>query len=43
MMHVTIPGFIPFYNNEPLHSAIDYRTPVGAYEKWKENIIDGSA
>ena len=39
----TISRFIAFYNNERLHSAIDYRTPREAYEKWKENIIEGTA
>ena len=39
----TISRFIAFYNNERLHSAIDYRTPREVYEKWKENIIEGSA
>ena len=34
---------IAFYNNERLHSAIDYRTPRELNEKWKENIIEGSA
>ena len=34
----TISRFIAFYNNERLHSAIDYRTPRELYEKWKENI-----
>jgi putative transposase len=39
----TIFRFITFYNNERLHSAIDYRTPMEVYEKWKERIIEGSA
>ena len=39
----TITMFISFYNNERLHSAIDYRTPGEVYEKWKEKIIEGSA
>ena len=39
----TISRFTAFYNNERLHSAIDYRTPRKVYEKWKENIIEGSA
>jgi putative transposase len=39
----TISRFIEFYNNERLHSAINYRTPREVYEKWKENIIEGSA
>ena len=39
----TISRFITFYNNERLHSAIDYRTPGEVYEKWKENITEGSA
>ena len=39
----TISRFIAFYNNERLHSAIDYRTPRELNEKWKENIIKGSA
>ena len=39
----TISRFIEFYNSERLHSAIDYRTPMEVYEKWKENIIEGSA
>ena len=39
----TISRFIEFYNSERLHSAIDYRTPREVYEKWKENIIEGSA
>ena len=38
-----ISRFIAFYNNERLHSAIDYRTPRELNEKWKENIIEGSA
>ena len=36
----TISRFITFYNNERLHSAIDYRTPGEVYEKWKESIIE---
>ena len=39
----TISRFIALYNDERLHSAIDYRTPREVYEKWKENIIEGSA
>jgi putative transposase len=39
----TISRFIAFYNNERLHSAIDYRIPRELNEKWKENIIEGSA
>ena len=39
----TIYRFIAFYNNDRLHSAIDYRTPGEVYEKWKEKIIEGSA
>ena len=39
----TISRFIAFYNNERLHSAIDYRIPRELNEKWKENIIKGSA
>ena len=39
----TMSRFIEFYNNERLHSAIDYRAPTEVYAKWKENIIDGSA
>ena len=39
----TISRFIAFYNNERLHSAIDYKTPKKVYEKRKENIIKGSA
>ena len=39
----TISRYIAFYNNERLQSAIDYRTPREVYEKWKENIIEGSA
>ena len=39
----TISRFIEFYNNERLHSAIDYKAPREVYEKWKENIIEGSA
>ena len=39
----TISRFIEFYNDERLHSAIDYKAPREAYEKWKENIIEGSA
>ena len=39
----TISRFIEFYNSERLHSAIDYRTPREVYQKWKENIIEGSA
>ncbi|MFG1519489.1 MAG: integrase core domain-containing protein [Thermoplasmataceae archaeon] len=34
----TISRFIEFYNNERLHSAIDYKAPREVYEKWKENI-----
>jgi putative transposase len=37
-----ISRFISFYNNERLHPAIDYRTPMGVYENRKENI-EGSA
>jgi putative transposase len=39
----TISGFISFYNSERLHSAIDYRKQREVYEKWKENMIEGSA
>ena len=39
----TISRFIEFYNNERLHSAIDYKAPREVYEKWKENIIEGPA
>ena len=39
----TISRFIAFYNNERLHSAIDYKTPKKVYEKRKENIIKVSA
>ncbi len=39
----TIFRFIEFYNNERLHSAIDYRAPREVYEEWKENLIEGSA
>ena len=39
----TIERFIAFYNNERLHSAINYKTPKEVYEEWKENIIEGSA
>ena len=39
----TISRFISFYNNDRLHSAIDYRTPREVYKEWKENIIEGSA
>ena len=38
----TIERFIAFYNNERLHSAINYKTPKEVYEEWKENIIEGS-
>ena len=37
----TIERFIEFYNNERLHSAIDYRTPKEVYGAWKENLIEG--
>lgn len=36
----TIDRFIAFYNNERLLSAIGYRAPKEAYEKWKETLID---
>ena len=36
----TIERFIAFYNNERLHSAIDYRAPREMYEEWKENPIE---
>ena len=36
----TISRFIEFYNDERLHSAIDYKAPREAYEKWKESIIE---
>ena len=39
----TIERFIAFYNNERLHSAINYKTPKEVYEECKENIIEGSA
>ena len=39
----TIFRFVSFYNDERLHFAIYYRTPREVYEKWKENIIEGSA
>ena len=35
-VEITITKYISFYNNERLHSAIDYRTPREVYEKWKE-------
>ena len=36
----TISRFIEFYNNERLHSAIDYKAPRESYEQWKESIIE---
>ena len=36
----TISRFIEFYNNERLHSAIDYKAPKEVYEEWKESIIE---
>ena len=36
----TISRFIEFYNNERLHSAIDYKAPREVYEEWKESIIE---
>ena len=39
----TIIRFISFYNNEMVNPAIDYKAPKEVYEKWKENIIEGSA
>ena len=36
----TISRFIEFYNNERLHSAIDYKAPKEVYEEWKEGIIE---
>lgn len=36
----TISRLIEFYNDERLHSAIDYKAPREAYEKWKESIIE---
>ena len=36
----TIERFIAFYNNERLHSAIDYKAPGEMYEEWKENLIE---
>ena len=36
----TIFRFIEFYNNERLHSAIDYKAPREVYEQWKESIIE---
>ncbi|MCL4480770.1 MAG: hypothetical protein M1113_04725 [Candidatus Thermoplasmatota archaeon] len=39
-MHNIQPA-VTFYNNERLHSAIDYRTPREVYEKWKGNTIEG--
>ena len=37
----TIDRFIAFYNNERLHSAIDYKAPGEVYEEWKEKLIEG--
>ena len=37
----TIDRFIAFYNNERLHSAIDYKAPREVYERWKEKLIEG--
>ena len=34
----TISRFIEFYNNERLHSAIDYKAPREVYEKWKGGL-----
>ena len=36
----TISRFIEFYNNERLHSAIDYKAPGVVYEEWKESVIE---
>ena len=36
----TTDRFIAFYNNERLHSAIDYKAPREMYEEWKENLIE---
>ena len=36
----TISRFIEFYNNERMHSAIDYKAPREVYEEWKESIIE---
>ena len=36
----TIYRFIEFYNDEKLHSAIDYKASMEIYEKWKESIIE---
>ena len=36
----TIERFMAFYNNERLHSAIDYRAPREMHEEWKENLIE---
>ena len=36
----TISRFIEFYNNERLHSAIDYGKTREVYEEWKESIIE---
>ena len=36
----TISRFIEFYNDEKLHSAIDYKASMEIYEKWKESIIE---
>ncbi len=38
-----ISRFIEFYNNERLHSAIDYRTPREVYQECKEDIRGGLA
>ena len=37
----TIDRFIAFYNNERLHSAIDYKAPREVYERWEEKLIEG--
>ena len=34
----TIDRFIAFYNNERLHSAIEYNAPREVYEEWKEKL-----
>ena len=36
----TMSRFIEFYNNERLHSAIDYKAPGVVYEEWKESVIE---
>ncbi|MDG6999510.1 MAG: transposase [Nitrososphaerota archaeon] len=36
----TISRFISFYNNERLHSGVDYYTTRPAYLKWKETSME---